>query len=324
VVSDRTAAQLARAGYVATTAPDFLPTVRAADSFLVYRSFDKPLTGIRATLESWAAADTIFHLDSIGASIEGRPILAVKIGNGADSPARPNVLFMATHHAREWVSTEMAMKLARWIADSLSRALLGQRDIWIIPVENPDGYQYSFTDTRLWRKNRRLNPDGTYGVDLNRNYPAFWGRDNVGSSDLPFSEVYRGAAPGSEPETQAIMAFHGAHPPAVSASFHTYSGLVLYPYGYSSGVIAPDRSLFRALAGTDLLPAVMDNVPNSVLTYYHPGPGWNLYPTNGEYTDWAYRTHGTIAFTPTSTTTFDFPTTPPWSSACSATTCRLP
>lgn len=297
VVSDRTAARLFAAGYevMMAVAP---PALRLADTFRVYRSFDKPLTGIRATLEAWAAADTIFHLDSVGASVEGRPLLAVKIGDAADSPGRPNVLFMATHHAREWVSTEMAMRLARWIADSLPRSLLAQRDIWVLPVQNPDGYQYTFTTTRLWRKNRRLNGDGTYGVDLNRNYPGFWGLDEAGSSSQPPSEIYRGSAAASEPETQAIVAFHAAHPPVVSLSYHTYSGLVLYPYGHRTGAQAPDHSLFQALAGTDLLPSVIDHLPASTLTYYHPGPGWNLYPTNGEYTDWAYRAHGTIAFTP--------------------------
>jgi hypothetical protein len=110
--------------------------------------------------------------------------------------------------------------------------------------------------------------------------------------------VYRGPGPASELETQAIVAFHAAHPPVLAVSYHTYSGLLIYPYGHRSGALAPDAPVFRALAGTDLEPAVRDSVPASSLTYYHPGPGWNLYPTNGEYTDWAYREHGTIAYTP--------------------------
>ncbi len=270
----------------------------AADTFKVYQSFDKPVTGIRATLEAWAAADTLIHLDSIGGSIEGRPILAVKIGTRDDSPARPNVLFMATHHAREWVATAVAMTLIRYLADSLPAALRDARDIWVIPVENPDGYQYTFTTDRLWRKNRRPNADGTYGVDPNRNYPGFWGLDNLGSSPAPSAETYRGAGPASEPETQAIVAFHAAHPPVVAMSYHTYSGLILYPYGFQAGQIAADHPVFETLGGTDLRPAVRDSVPESSLAYYHPGPGWNLYPTNGEYTDWVYRTYHTIAFTP--------------------------
>lgn len=274
-----------------------VPATPAADTFHVYQSFDKPATGIRATLAAWAAADPRIQVDSVGASVEGRPILAVKVGPTGDDPARPNVLFMATHHAREWVSTAIAMRLIRWLADSAPPALLNARDVWVIPVENPDGYQYTFTNDRFWRKNRRLNGDGTYGVDPNRNYPAFWGVDNLGSSPTPSAEIYRGTAPASEPETQAIVAFHAAHPPVLALSYHTYSGLVLYPYGYHAGELAPDLPLYQALAGTDVAPAVQDHLPGSTLTYYHPGPGWHLYATNGEYTDWAYRTHGTIAFT---------------------------
>jgi hypothetical protein len=299
VVSDQTERRLAARGYVVAPVAGApvggAPTV--ADTFKTFRSFEKPVTGIRATLAAWAAADSRIQVDSIGASVEGRPILAVKIGSAGDSPARPNVLFMATHHAREWVSTEVAMRLIRWIADSLPPALLASRDIWVIPVENPDGYQYTFTTSRLWRKNRRHNADGTYGVDPNRNYPAFWGVDDAGSSPDPGVEIYRGSAPASEPETQAIIAFHAAHPPVLAVSYHTYSGLVLYPYGFRNGELAPDQPVFQALAGTDLQPAVRDNVPASSLPAYHPGPGWTLYTTNGEYTDWAYRAHGTIAFT---------------------------
>lgn len=297
VVSPETESRLAQRGFrTAALSGARVTTGAAADTFRAFRSFDKPGGGIRATLASWAAADTLIRVDSVGASYEGRPILAVKIGPPGDSPDRPNVLFMATHHAREWISTAVAMKLIRWLADS-GASLTTTHDVWVIPVENPDGYQYTFTVDRLWRKNRRPNADGSYGVDPNRNYPAFWGVDEIGSSGSQSAETFRGMAPGSEPETQAVMAFHAAHPPVVSVSYHSYSGLILYPWGFRPGELAPDLPRFQALAGTDLVPAVMDSVPESFLDHYHPGPGWNLYRTNGEYTDWAYRTHGTIAFT---------------------------
>jgi zinc carboxypeptidase len=297
VVSPETESRLAQRGFRTTAlSAARVTTGAAADTFRAFHSFDKPGDGIRATLASWAAADTLIRVDSVGASFEGRPILAVKIGPRGDSPDRPNVLFLATHHAREWISTAVAMKLIRWLADS-GASLTTTHDVWVIPVENPDGYQYTFTVDRLWRKNRRPNADGSYGVDPNRNYPAFWGVDEIGSSSSPSAETFRGMAPGSEPETQAVMAFHAAHPPVASVSYHSYSGLLLYPWGFRPGELAPDLPRFQALAGTDLVPAVRDSVPESFLDHYHPGPGWNLYRTNGEYTDWAYRTHGTIAFT---------------------------
>jgi hypothetical protein len=292
VTAPETEPLLIRRGF--SVAPLFPST--AADTFRMFHSFDKPVTGIRARLQAWAAADTMIRVDSVGASVEGRPILAVKIGPAGDDPERPNVLFMGTHHAREWISTAVAMRLIRWLADS-GGGILATRDVWVIPVENPDGYQYSFTTDRWWRKNRRPNSNGSYGVDPNRNYPAFWGADDYGSSALQYAETYRGTSPGSEPETQAVMAFHAAHPPVVSLSYHSYSGLVLYPYGFRAGQLPPDLERYRALAGTDIAPTIWDSVPGSPFDRYHPGPGWNLYTTNGEYTDWAYSAHRTIAFT---------------------------
>ncbi len=297
VVSPETEARLAQRGFRATV-PTLtrVQTVVAEDTFRTFHSFDNPANGIRATLSAWAAADTLIHVDSVGASYEGRPILVVKIGPASDDPARPNVLFIATHHAREWISTAVAMKLIRWLADS-GGTVVAAHDVWVMPVENPDGYQYTFTTERYWRKNRRPNAGGSYGIDPNRNYPAFWGIDGVGSSAWEYAETYRGPAPASEPETQAVMAFHAAHPPVVALSYHSYGGLVLYPWGFRAGELPPDLARYQAFAGTDLAPTVTDNVPGSGRDHYHPGPGWNLYATNGEYTDWAYRTHGTIAFT---------------------------
>src|SRR2546426_11489247 len=162
VVSPETESQLATRGFrVAAPSVARVTTGAAADTFRMFHSFDKPGDGIRATLSAWAARDTLIHLASVGASSEGRPILAVKIGPPDDSPGRPNVLFMGTHHAREWISTAVAMKLIRWLADS-GGTLIAAHDVWVIPVENPDGYQYPFTTDRYWRKNRRPNAHGRY------------------------------------------------------------------------------------------------------------------------------------------------------------------
>ncbi|HUF29822.1 MAG TPA: M14 family metallopeptidase [Gemmatimonadaceae bacterium] len=286
----------------------------------VYRSFDDPQRGIAAWLDSVASASPIVHLQTLGASIEGRPVVAVKIGAPDDSPSRPNVVFLATYHAREWAATEMALRLIRHLAqqpapDARLDSLVARRDIWIIPVVNPDGYEYSHTTDRFWRKNRRMNANGSVGVDLNRNHDYRWGQDDQGSSPVPASEVYRGTGPHSEPETQAIAAFHAAHPPVLAVSYHTFTGLVLYPWGHEFGRVPDDWSIFRALAGTDVHPAVIDRLPGSDRDHYHPAPSWNLYTTNGDYTDWAYGARGVLAFTPELTSGwednafygFDFP-----------------
>lgn len=262
----------------------------------------KDVTTIATVLDSLATANPRIVLDTIGFSFEGRPIHGVKIGEPDDAFERPNVLYVATHHAREWISTEFAMRLITYLADSLAltpngAALLAARDVWVVPVLNPDGYQFSFEVERLWRKNRRPNGDGSVGVDLNRNYPGFWRYDDLGSSGQTAAETFRGAAPGSEPEVAALMAFHAAHPPAVAISYHSFTNLILHPYGFASGALAPDAPIFRALAGTPLAPAIRDGLLETARPAYHPGPGWQLYPTNGEYTEWAYRAHGTVAFT---------------------------
>jgi hypothetical protein len=273
-----------------------------ARAFTVYRDFDDPARGVAAYLRSLAASRGNVAVDSIGASWQGRPLLAVKVGPAGDSPSRPNVLFVATYHAREWAATEMALRLVAFLADSLAArpggaALLASRDVWVVPVVNPDGYQYTFGADRLWRKNRRANADGSFGVDLNRNHAGFFAFDDDGSSPTLWSETYRGPSAESEPETSAIALFHRAHPPVAAISYHTYASAVLYPWSHAFGLFTGDQPVFEALAGTVLRPAVRDSVPGSDHSAYVSAPGWTLYPTNGDYDGWAYRELGTLAFT---------------------------
>jgi len=310
VVAPRDAGLLAAHGWLAAPLPrEPLPAAMEARraalgpaAFAVYRDFDDPVRGVASYLRAFAASHANVTVDSFGATWQGRPMLAVKVGPAGDSPARPNVIFVATYHAREWAATEMALRLIRFLADSLSArpggaALLASRDIWVIPVANPDGYEYTFTNDRLWRKNRRANADGSFGVDLNRNHAAFFAFDDGGSSPQPSSETYRGPSAESEPETRAIVAFHRAHPPVVAVSYHTYADAILYGWGHASGLFSGDEAAFEALAGTPLQPGALDSVTGSSKTAYSPGPAWVLYPTNGDYDEWAYRELGTLAFT---------------------------
>ncbi|MDQ8153631.1 MAG: M14 family metallopeptidase [Gemmatimonadota bacterium] len=284
-----------------TDARRLMQMAAVAATPVVYRPYDDPRRGIRAWVDSLAAANPRVSVDTVGLSFERRPILAVKIGPRGDSPARPNVLFVATHHAREWAATEMAVRLITRLAtatDARTDSLVNQRDIWVVPVVNPDGYQYTFTNDRLWRKNRRPMPGGVVGVDLNRNHSNNWGLDNFGSSPTPSSEIYRGPAAASEPETAALQAFHVLHPPVIAITYHTYAGLLLFPPGARNGVLAADLDAYRVLGGTNAHPAAIDRLPGSARSFYSPGTAWMLYPTNGEYTDWASATFGTIAINP--------------------------
>jgi hypothetical protein len=274
----------------------------------IYRPYDDPERGVRAFLDSLARAlPARVRLDTLGRTVEGRPILAAKVGPAGDDARRPNVLFVATYHAREWAATEMALRLLRHLAappasDARLDSLVARRDVWIVPVVNPDGYQYTFTSDRLWRKNRRplgvFNGGSIVGVDLNRNHSVRWGLDEMGSSSNPRSEVFRGASASSELETQAIERFHVLHPPVVSVSYHTYAGLLLHPEGWRYGLLPGDLSLYRALGGTDERPAVRDRLPGAPYGYQRPQPSWQLYPTNGDYNDFAADRFGTLSFTP--------------------------
>lgn len=268
----------------------------------VYRSYDDPVRGIRRWVDSLVAANpSKVSVDTVGKSYEGRPILAVKVGPKGDAASRPNVLFVATHHAREWAATEVALRLIRQLVtatDARTDSLVNNRDIWIVPVVNPDGYQYTFTTDRLWRKNRRPMSGGNVGVDLNRNHATNWGLDNIGSSPDPAAETYRGPSAASEPEVAALQAFHALHPPVISISYHTYAGLLLFPPGAKYGVLAADIDAYRVLGGTNAHSAVTDHLPGSSRSFYSPGTAWLLYPTNGEYTDWASANYGTISINP--------------------------
>jgi zinc carboxypeptidase/immune inhibitor InhA-like protein len=236
-----------------------------------------------------AAHPAIALLDTIGFSIQGRAIEAVKISDNVGvQEAEPEVLIMGCHHARELMSVEVPLYLMRRLldgygSDPVITSLVDERQIWIVPIVNPDGYVYveqhsgGQSDT-WWRKNRRANADGTFGVDLNRNYGYLWGFDNVGSSPTPSSDTYRGTGPFSEPEAVAIRDFVAAHQFRISASFHSYGELVLYPWGYALAD-TPDHPVFKALG--DSLAS-----QNGYLAG-NPKSG-AIYLTNGGSDDWLY------------------------------------
>jgi hypothetical protein len=302
VVSPRDRARIEALGLRTTDLSRRASLASAATPTVVYRPFDDPARGIRTWVDSLVRSNTRVHVDTIGRSFEGRPIFALKVGPLGDSPQRPNVIFVATYHAREWAATEMAQRLVRFLAappgtDARRDSLVQARDIWVIPVANPDGYQFTFTTERLWRKTRSPQAGGNVGVDMNRNHSVAWGLDNQGSSSDAGSEIYRGPSPASEVETRSIEAFLAAHPPVAAVSYHTYAGLIIYPPGSVYGALPADWPVYKAIAGTNLKSAITDRLPGSIRTEYAPGPGWNLYTTNGEFTEFAANRFGALTFT---------------------------
>jgi hypothetical protein len=272
----------------------------------VYRSYDEP-GGIEDQIQEIANRPQnrgFTRLYDIGDTVEGRDIWAVRLTQGARGlplGRRPAVLYQATTHAREWISTEVGMRLLKWyVAERRAgnpeiEALLETTELWFVPVVNPDGYEYTFTTERLWRKNLRdNNGDGQItggdGVDLNRNYPEHWNYDTEGSSSQFASETYRGTTPASEPETQAdINLIQTMANFKFAVSYHSFGQLLLYTQGWQTLTPSADDPIYVALTGTDDDPAVED---------FNPGVGADLYTTNGEFTDWAHGEEDVLAWTP--------------------------
>jgi hypothetical protein len=278
--------------------------IQALNGFTVWRSWDEA-GGIRDQLRDIVARNPqIAKLVVLGRTHQGREILAVKLTVGAQGRrdgSRPAVLYASLQHAREWISGEVNLRtlkyfVNRWRANDMEvRSLLANRELWFVVVANPDGYQYTFDVERLWRKNLRDNDNDGHitsadGVDPNRNFSNRWGYDDEGSSPDPSDETYRGPAPASEPETQAMQGLINRIKPKFMSNLHSVGEWILYPQGWQVGTLDADNPIYAALAGTDAHPAISG---------FNPGQSADtLYVTNGETTDYADTTAGTVAFTP--------------------------
>jgi hypothetical protein len=168
-------------------------------------------------------------------TVEGRALWALKISdNVTKEEDEPVVVVDGQHHARELMTPHAVADIAEQLTSQYGMNLdvtrwVDHYEIWLIPCVNPDGLVYIFSRDRAWRKNRRVNGNGTFGVDLNRNYPFAWGV--CGSTNgNPASETYRGPSPASEPEVQTLLALGALKRPIVYLSYHSAGNEVLYPY----------------------------------------------------------------------------------------------
>ncbi|MEU1043050.1 M14 family zinc carboxypeptidase [Streptomyces sp. NPDC005551] len=241
---------------------------------------------------------------SIGKTVKGQDILALKLTRGARKTkdgAKPSVLYMSNQHAREWITPEMTRRLMHYYLDNYStdkrvKKLVDSTELWFVLSANPDGYDFTFDadGDRQWRKNLRdVNGDGAIttgdGVDLNRNFAYKWGYDDEGSSPNPTSQTYRGASPGSEPETKALDAFEKRIGFTYGINYHSAAELLLYGVGWQVATPSPDDVIYKALAGTP---------ENSAIEGYHPQVSSELYTTNGEADGHASNVNGMGMFTP--------------------------
>ncbi|MBC7833532.1 MAG: hypothetical protein H7Y88_00340 [Phycisphaerales bacterium] len=233
---------------------------------------------------------------AVGNSLQGREVFGIRLTSGVGGTEKPQILIQSLQHAREWIggATTMFMAdrlLAEYDTNTEVQRLLDGFELLIVPVFNPDGYEHTWTSNRLWRKNRRDNGNGTFGVDTNRNWGYQWGGE--GSSGTPGSDTYRGTGPFSEPETQIVRDFIIAHPRLVMhLDVHSYGQYILSPWGYTSA-LPPDHSLLSALGHG--MEGAIEGVHGSS---YLPGPGYTtLYASAGIAPDYAYGEHGLLAWT---------------------------
>ncbi|TDD17608.1 zinc carboxypeptidase [Kribbella turkmenica] len=268
----------------------------------VFRPYSGP-GGLREELVATADAHSgLAKLVTVGSTVQGKQIEAVKVTKHArhlKDGTRPAVLYMGAQHAREWITPEMVRRLMHHVIDNYGQdaeitKLVDTTELWFLPVANPDGYDYTFTGDRLWRKNLRdNNADGATapgdGVDLNRNFPFKWGYDNEGSSPDPFSETYRGTAPASEPEIRAVDRLFRQVGFTELINYHSAAELILYGVGWQVSTPTPDDVIAAAMAGDDANPAVPG---------YDPDISAELYTTNGETDGHASNRYGILAFTP--------------------------
>ncbi|MFQ5491413.1 MAG: M14 family zinc carboxypeptidase [Phycisphaerae bacterium] len=231
---------------------------------------------------------------NVGTTLQGRTIWGLKITNSAVAGTKPAVVYFGCEHAREWITTTIptyfAMRLlGAYGFDSLANDLVDNVEFYLIPVFNIDGYEFTWDVDRLWRKNRRNN-FGSFGVDLNRNWAEGWG--GPGSSSTPSSEIYRGPAAFSEPETQVMRDFFIAHPNVrAQLDIHSYSQLILWPYGYTAALPA-DQSVYQDIGLA--MQALIQNVDNQ---YYAAGPvNTAIYPASGVSLDWTYAQLGILSY----------------------------
>jgi len=223
--------------------------------------------------------------------------------NVEEEEDEPSVFYMGEHHAREPISLEVNMYILNHLISNYGNdpsitIEIDNKQIWFMPLINPDGHKIVTDEADLWwRKNIRdnnengsINFGGGDGVDPNRNYEWNWGGE--GSSGNPNSETYRGPSAFSEPEIQAMESMLASHHFVTGISYHSYSELVLFPFGYANNLQAPDYGALQELANE-----MAFTIPAAGGGYYDPIPSWQLYPASGTTDDYAYGEHGVFSFT---------------------------
>uniref|UniRef100_A0A3B3BKD2 Carboxypeptidase B2 (plasma) n=1 Tax=Oryzias melastigma TaxID=30732 RepID=A0A3B3BKD2_ORYME len=231
----------------------------------------------------------------VGSSYEKRPLYALKL-SFSDRPNRKAMWIDCGIHAREWISPAFCLwfvhySLSFYNYNKEITEILNDMDVYVLPVLNPDGYKYTWTKNRMWRKNRApsQNPK-CIGVDLNRNFDANWCQ---GASPFPCSEIYCGAFPESEPESRAVADFLRQHKDSIQMyiSIHSYSQMLLFPYSCTLEEAGNHNDLF------EMVQEAAQKIKRFYRSTYKYGAGAKTILAPGGSDDWAYNLGIKYSFT---------------------------
>lgn len=230
------------------------------------------------------------ELKVIGRTAEGNDIHAIVLSNKNSTQDKKSFLITGTHHAREWISTEVPLAsiqdlLKSYQSDDEANSILNNSTLVYVPMLNVDGGIFSRTKQKMWRKNRRTDGIKSPGVDNNRNYGYEWG--GSGASALAWSDTFRGPEAMSEVENKVIAQLQEQYNFVTAISFHSYSELILWPWGFTDKMKSKDYKVFEKFG----------KKMGDIMGGYKPIQASGLYPASGIFDDYLYGEHGVLTYT---------------------------
>lgn len=253
------------------------------DFFEDYRTQDE----IYQRLSQWTGEYAGTSLFTVGQSYLGEDIKGIRFGSSSENHV---TWIQCGIHAREWIAPATCMYFGHKLLEGLKNGdsevtdLLSKTIVYLTPVLNPDGYRHTWTNSRMWRKNRQPNSGSSaVGTDLNRNWAADWGK--CGASTSPSSDTYRGSAVFSAPETAAVRDYIGAlkrdgYKVLGGHDFHAYGNLLLRSYGWTS-TNAPNNAIEQE-RGARMVNAIYESSGQR----YTNQRAYELYCCSGLACDW--------------------------------------
>jgi len=250
--------------------------------FAQYHALDEIYAYLDEVASNYSSVASVF---SIGTSFGGRDLKAIKISKSGET--KPAIWFDANIHAREWITNAVCLHVINELLtsqDPVIQSWTEKYDWYILPVHNPDGYEYSRTSDRMWRKTRSntTSPLGCKGADPNRNWGFHWLEG--GSSTNPCTDTYAGSSAFSEPETRAASIFQESISDRLCfvLSLHSYSQLILIPYGVE--IPFPPHEEYMRIGNR-----AKDAIAQRYGTAFTPGNIVDLlYVASGGSGDWAH------------------------------------